>query len=101
MRARPGATLAVAMVASVASAQAVNDVAAQIRACTRTIESAQATREARLDAQAARGVLFIKIGQFDLAIVDLSEVLRVRSQADDVYAERGTAYAVVDGMLRP
>ena len=56
---------------------------------TRIIESAQSTRNERLDAQAVRGALFRKTGRFDLAIVDLTEVLRNRPSADDVPSSAG------------
>jgi lipoprotein NlpI len=53
------------------------------------IESDQFTTTQRLDALAARGVLFRKTGRFDLAVVDFTEVLRTRISADEVYVERG------------
>ena len=74
----------VALTGGTSAAQAAGDLEREIRARTRVIESAQSTRDEQLDAQAARGVLFRKTGRFDLAIVDLTEVLRSRPQADDV-----------------
>ena len=62
-----------------------------IAGCTAVVESDRFTAEQRLDALSARGVLFRKTGQFDLAVVDLTEVLRIRIAADDVYVERGMA----------
>src|SRR5436190_1324414 len=64
-----------------------------ISACTTVIESTRSTRSQQLDALAERGGLFRKTGRFDLAIVDLTEVLRNRASADDVYVERGMALA--------
>jgi len=76
--------VAVMLVPWVAQGQGVTNLDAQISARTRIIESRQSTRDEQLDAQAERGVLFRKTGRFDLAIVDLTEVLRSRPQADDV-----------------
>ena len=77
--------------ASAAPAQGVDEFDRAIREDTRIIESAQSTRDQRLDALAARGVLFRKTGLFDFAITDLTEVLRNRPNADAVYVERGRA----------
>ena len=88
--------IAIALVgalAPAARAQGVSDVERAIRESTRIIESAQSTRNERLDAQAARGALFRKTGRFDLAIVDLTEVLRNRTRADDVYVSAGSLAA--------
>src|ERR1041384_6329352 len=74
-----------------ARAQPVDTLEAQIRAQTRIIESNQASLDERLDAQADRGVLFLKSGRFDLALVDFTEVIRIRPHADDVLVERGMA----------
>ena len=86
-----GALLAIVLAACTVHAQDGSSLDAQIGARTRVIESPHSTRDQQLDAQAARGVLFRKAGRFDLAIVDLTEVLRSRPQADDVLVERGMA----------
>ena len=91
MRGRWLLAAALVSIATVSGAQTGGDLDAAIRVRTRTIESAQSTRDEQLDAQAARGVLFRKTGRFDLAIVDLTEVLRSRPEADDVLVERGMA----------
>lgn len=68
------------------------DPSPAVAACTAVIESGEFTREQKLDAQAVRGSLLRRTGQFDFAIVDLTEVLRSRSDADALYVERGMAY---------
>src|SRR5689334_5633885 len=77
---------------SAGSAQTLTDLDRAIRDATRVIESPASSVADRLDAQAMRGILFRKAGLVDLAIVDLTEVLRIRSGADDLYVERGMAY---------
>src|SRR5437867_2598448 len=62
-----------------------------IAGCTAIIESAQFALDQKLDALAARGILFRKTGRFDFAIVDLTEVLRNRADADAAYVQRGMA----------
>src|SRR3954470_20839842 len=60
--------------------------------CTAVIESTQFTDAQRTQALATRGTIFRKTGHFDLAIVDFTEVLRRRHDADDeIYVERGMA----------
>ena len=87
-----GLSAVMVLAAHAAPAQSVNDFDRAIQESTRIVESAQSTRIERLDALAARGGLFRKTGQFDLAIVDFTEVLRNRPGADDIYVERGMAY---------
>src|SRR5262245_26696066 len=73
------------------TAPEINDPDRAIAGCTAVIESPSFDAAERLDALATRGMLFRKTGRFDLAVVDLTEVLRIRPSADDVYVERGMA----------
>src|SRR6059058_2874779 len=102
---RSGALLVVvAALASPAAAQSTADAWARchsytspesanpdraIAGCTAVVESGQFTREQRLDALATRGTIFRKTGRFDLAIVDVTEVLRANPGDDRAYVERG------------
>src|SRR5262249_52391984 len=73
-----------------------------IAGCTAVTESNAFSAADRLDARAMRGILFRKTGRFDLAVVDLTEVLRNRPSDDDVYVERGMALVATgdhDGAL--
>ena len=67
----------------------IDDPDRAIAGCTAVIESPAFDAAERLDALVARGILFRKTGRFDLAVVDLSEALRIRPSGDDVYVERG------------